>query len=80
MARKLFYKISSNPDVLYETKELAFDAAANACCQCGEPQVLMTVGTSGEIGAWEVVATEKLFDRFNQRRSALVTVIQVACS
>lgn len=80
MSRKVFYKSSSNSDVLYENKDDAFDAAASACTERGEPQVLMTVSASGEVGAWEVIATDTLFDRFNQQRGALVTVIQATCS
>lgn len=75
MATRLKYKISSNRTKIYATKDEAFAAAEKACLRQGEPQVLMAVRADGAVREWEVVSTEKLYFEHNQKKGALVTLV-----
>lgn len=73
---KIRYKISSQPTTLFNRKNLAFDAAVQACRQLGEPQILMTVsGQRCKVVDWEHVSSERMFD---VRRGPFMTLIDIA--
>lgn len=75
MTSKLKYKISSNRDKVYLTKDEAFNAAVVACRRQKEPQVLMGFRASGTVREWEVICTERLYFEFDRNKGGLLTIV-----
>ncbi len=72
---KLRYKVSCDPAVLYTTKEEAVDAAEVACRARGEPVLVLGARTDDAVREWLVVSTQKQFELYNQKKNALIMVV-----